>query len=186
MGKLEGVERGRVSAQWCPTLCDPMDCGLCPWSSPAGILQGAAVPSRGSSRPRGRSRSRVSLMAGGLFPVRVCVEPHPSPLHGQARLHKGQQVKTGSFSSASPHTLPSAPQGLGSLDRPVVGESSTEGACAVGPVERSSSSSDHESPTERDKPGLMQFLSSLEIPFHPISAFNQRVSLLNRALYPRP
>ena len=52
-----------------------------------------------------------------------------------------------------------------------------EGAWAVGPAERSSSSSDHKLLTERDKPGLTKFLSSLGFPFHPISAFNQRVSL---------
>ena len=88
MGKLEGVERGRVSAQWCPTLCDPMDCRLCLWSSPAGILQGAAVPSsRGVRAGAGSPAWRADSLPSG------CVEPHPCSLQRWACLHKGQQVK---------------------------------------------------------------------------------------------
>ena len=47
--------------QSCPTLCDPMDCGL-PGSSVRGILQPSILElvaissSRGSARPRGQTR----------------------------------------------------------------------------------------------------------------------------------
>ena len=57
-------------AQSCPTLWDPMDCSL-PGSSLHGILQarvlewGAIAFSRGSSRPR--DRTRVSCIPGGRF-----------------------------------------------------------------------------------------------------------------------
>ena len=56
--------------QSCPTLCDPMDCSL-PGSSLHGILQarvlewGAISFSRGSSRPR--DRTRVSRTPGRRF-----------------------------------------------------------------------------------------------------------------------
>ena len=57
-------------AQSCPTLCDPMDCSL-PGSYLHGILQarvlewGAISFSRGSSRPR--DRTRVSHIPGRRF-----------------------------------------------------------------------------------------------------------------------
>ena len=60
-------------AQWCPTLCDPMDCSP-PGSSvheisQARILEWAAIPfSRGSSRPR--DQTQVSWIAGRFFTVR--------------------------------------------------------------------------------------------------------------------
>ena len=56
--------------QWCPTLCDPMDCSL-PGSSVYGILQArilewVAIPfSRGSSHPR--DRTSVSCIGGWIF-----------------------------------------------------------------------------------------------------------------------
>ena len=56
--------------QSCPTLCDPMDCGL-PGSSVHGILQARTLEwlaisfSRGSSRPR--DRTQVSCIAGRFF-----------------------------------------------------------------------------------------------------------------------
>ena len=58
--------------QTCPTLCDPMDCNL-PGSSIHGIFQarilerGAISFSKGSSRPR--DRSRVSRLVGRRFTV---------------------------------------------------------------------------------------------------------------------
>ena len=57
-------------AQLCPTLCDPMDCGL-PGSSIHGIFQvtvlewGAIAFSRGSSQPR--DRTQVSHIEGRCF-----------------------------------------------------------------------------------------------------------------------
>ena len=57
-------------AQSCPTLCDPVDCGL-PGSSIHGILQARILEcvaisfSRGSSRPR--DRTRVFHIAGRRF-----------------------------------------------------------------------------------------------------------------------
>ena len=58
--------------QWCPTLCDPMDCS--PLGSSvhrdfqAKILEWVAIPtSRGSSQPR--DRTQVSHSAGGFFTV---------------------------------------------------------------------------------------------------------------------
>ena len=58
--------------QLCPTLCDPMDCGL-PGSSVHGILQArilewVAIPfSGGSSQPR--DGARVSCLAGRFFTI---------------------------------------------------------------------------------------------------------------------
>ena len=58
------------STQSCSTPCDPMDCSL-PGSSLHGIFQarilewGAIAFSRGSSRPR--DRTRVSRIPGRLF-----------------------------------------------------------------------------------------------------------------------
>lgn len=136
---------------------------------PSRNAAGAAAPSsRGVFPTQGLGRSRVSCVGGRLLLIRVC---------GGHVCTKGSRCKQSIFSSAPPHKLPSAPQGLGSSDRPVVRGLGMEGAWAVGPAERSSSSSDHESLAERDKPGLTQLLSSLGFPFHPISAFNQRVSL---------
>ena len=57
-------------AQSCPTLCDPMDCGL-PDSSIHGIFQATVLEwvtisfSRGSSQPR--DRTQVSRIAGRRF-----------------------------------------------------------------------------------------------------------------------
>ena len=57
-------------AQWCPTLCNPMDCSP-PGSSVHGIsqtriLEGVVIPSsRGSSQPR--DRTQVSHIVGGFF-----------------------------------------------------------------------------------------------------------------------
>ena len=56
-------------AQSCPTLCDPMDCGL-PGSSIHGILWArnmervAILSSRGSFQPR--DQTQVSCTAGGF------------------------------------------------------------------------------------------------------------------------
>ena len=55
-------------AQWCPTLWDPMDYAAHVILQ-ARILEWVALPfSRGSSRPR--DRTRVSCTAGGLFTTR--------------------------------------------------------------------------------------------------------------------
>ena len=88
-------------AQWCPTLCDPMDCNL-PGSSVHGILQARVLEwvaisfSRTSSEPR--DWIRVSCIAGRFFTlllllllllsrfsrVRLCATPwtaaHQAPL----------------------------------------------------------------------------------------------------------
>ena len=59
-----------VCAQWCLTLCDPMDCSL-QGSSVYGILQASilewvAVPfSRGSSHPS--DRTSISCIGGWIF-----------------------------------------------------------------------------------------------------------------------
>ena len=59
-------------AQLCPTLCDPMDCSLS-GSSVHGIFQARVLEwiaisfSRGSSRPR--NRTRISHIAGRRFTV---------------------------------------------------------------------------------------------------------------------
>ena len=61
-----------LAAQWCPTLCDPMDCSP-PGSSVHGILQARTLEwvtmpfSRGSSPPR--DWTLVSRTAGGFFTV---------------------------------------------------------------------------------------------------------------------
>ena len=59
-------------AQWCPTLCDPMD--YSPLGSSVhgilqeGILEWVAIPfSRGSSQPG--DQTRVSLIAGRFFTI---------------------------------------------------------------------------------------------------------------------
>ena len=58
--------------QLCPTLCDPMDCSLS-GSSVHGIFQARVLEwiaisfSRGSSRPR--NRTRVSCIAGRHFTI---------------------------------------------------------------------------------------------------------------------
>ena len=73
MGGGHYLESMCVSAklfQLCPTLCDPMDCGA-PGSSAHRILQArvlewvAMSSSRGSSRPRDRTRSPA--LAGVFF-----------------------------------------------------------------------------------------------------------------------
>ena len=66
--------KGKESAvvQWCPTLCDPMDCCL-PGSSVRGIFQARVLKwvvisfSRGSSQPR--NRTWVSHIAGRHFTI---------------------------------------------------------------------------------------------------------------------
>ena len=69
----ERKEKESEVAQWCPTLCDPMDCSLS-GSSIHGIFQARVLEwiaisfSRGSSRPR--NRTRVSHIAGRRFTVR--------------------------------------------------------------------------------------------------------------------
>ena len=67
-------------AQYCPTLCDPIDCSL-PGSSVHGILQARILEwvaisfSRGSSWPR--YRTQVSCIAGRRFTVWATREiPH--------------------------------------------------------------------------------------------------------------
>ena len=58
-------------AQWCLTLCDPMDCSLL-GSSVHGILQAimlewVAIPfSKGSSQPRDQTRISWHWQAGSL------------------------------------------------------------------------------------------------------------------------
>ena len=73
------------SLQLCPTLCDPMDCGL-PGSSIPGILRArilewVAMPSsRGSSRPRIEPGSLMSPASGGGFlPLTPPGKPHGEP-----------------------------------------------------------------------------------------------------------
>ena len=58
-------------AQWCLTLCDPMDCSQ-PGSSIHGILQAraewVAMPfSKGSPLPR--DQTRISCVAGRFFTI---------------------------------------------------------------------------------------------------------------------
>ena len=66
------VKKESEVAQWCPTLCNPMDCSL-PGSSIRGIFQARVlewVPisfSRGSSWPR--VRTRVPCIAGRRFTI---------------------------------------------------------------------------------------------------------------------
>ena len=71
----------------CPTLCDPMDCSL-PGSSDHGIFQarvlewGAISFSRGSSRPR--DRTRVSRIVGrGIY----CLSHQGRALMGVSHFH---------------------------------------------------------------------------------------------------
>ena len=48
------------------TLCDPMDCSLCPWDSPGkNTGMGCHSLSRESSRPR--DQNQVSCIAGRFF-----------------------------------------------------------------------------------------------------------------------
>ena len=67
--------------QWCPTLCDPIDCSL-PGSSVHGIFQAsileeiAASSCRGSSHPRDQMHLCISCIAGGFFTA----EPSKKPL----------------------------------------------------------------------------------------------------------
>ena len=69
--QLVGESESEV-AQSCPTLCDPMDCSLS-GSSVHGIFQARVLEwvaisfSRGSSRPR--NRTRVSCIAGRRFTI---------------------------------------------------------------------------------------------------------------------
>ena len=69
--KVTAVSESEVT-QLCPTLCDPMDCSLS-GSSIHGIFQARVLEwvtvsfSRGSSRPR--NRTRVSHIAGRCFTV---------------------------------------------------------------------------------------------------------------------
>ena len=71
------------SFQWCPALCDLMDCSS-PGSSVHGILQArrlewVAMPSsRGSSRPRDQTQSFMSsALADGLFTTTAMWEAFP-------------------------------------------------------------------------------------------------------------
>ena len=73
-----------LTAQSCPTLCDPLDCSP-PGSSAHGILQArrlewGAIPfSRGACRPR--DGSRFSCIAGRLFPLWAPREVSREALH---------------------------------------------------------------------------------------------------------
>ena len=73
---MAGIHRSEV-AQSCPTLCNPMDCGL-PGSSVHGILQArilewVAIPfSKGSSWPR--DWTQVSHIAGRFFTIWATTE----------------------------------------------------------------------------------------------------------------
>ena len=66
------VKKESEVAQWCPILCNPMDCSL-PGSSVHGIFQARVLEwvaisfSRGSSRPR--VWTPVSCIAGGCFTI---------------------------------------------------------------------------------------------------------------------
>ena len=79
------------SLQSCPTLCNPIDCGL-PGSSVHRILQArrlewAAIPSRGSSWPR--DQTCISYIAGGFFTCWAIGEAPYSPpplLNGKPQL----------------------------------------------------------------------------------------------------
>ena len=69
-----------VSAQPCPTLRDPMDCGppgSCPWEPPGqGTGVGRHFLLRGSSRPRDQTHvSWVSCIAGRFFPTQPPGKP---------------------------------------------------------------------------------------------------------------
>ena len=71
-----------VCTQWCPTLCDHMDCSL-PGSSVFGtfqarILEGIAISfSRGSSWPSDQTHvSHVSCTASRFFPAEPLGKPH--------------------------------------------------------------------------------------------------------------
>ena len=68
-------------AQSCPTLCDPIDCSLSGSSIhaifQARVLEWIAISfSRGSSRPR--NRTRVSRIAGRRFTIWATREAHVS------------------------------------------------------------------------------------------------------------
>ena len=69
-GRRNKIDAAHQFAQWCPTLCDPVDCSL-PGSSLHGILQArvlewVAIPfSRESSWPR--DWTQVSLISGRRF-----------------------------------------------------------------------------------------------------------------------
>ena len=71
-GKPLASSEWEIGAHFCPTLCDPMDCGL-PCSSVHGVLQARILEwvtisfSKGSSEPR--DRTWVSCIAGRHFTV---------------------------------------------------------------------------------------------------------------------
>ena len=67
------------SLQWCPTLCDPVDCSL-PDSSVHGILQirtwsGLLYPPPGDLRDSG-IKPTSSALAGGFFATSTTWEAH--------------------------------------------------------------------------------------------------------------
>ena len=76
------MREAHMSAQSCPTLCDPMDCSP-PGSSVHGmllarILEWVAIPfSRGSFRPR--NQTQISYTAGILFTIWVTRKVLVSP-----------------------------------------------------------------------------------------------------------
>ena len=89
--------------QWCPTLCDPMDCSL-PGSSVHGILQArilewvAMLSSRASSQPRDRT-----CIAGGFFITSATWEACPP--NGTAKTPAPHMVSKAPVSSPGPPCL---------------------------------------------------------------------------------
>ena len=77
---IKGKWKSEVT-QWCPTLCDPMDCSLPGYSIhgtfQARVLEWIAISfSRGFSWPR--NRTRVSCIAGRRFTLWATREAHSS------------------------------------------------------------------------------------------------------------
>ena len=75
-------EPAAKSLQWCPTLCDPMDCsppGLCPWNSPGqhtgvgchALLQGI-FPTQGSNLQNLVNSLRLPVAGQASLSVGVC------------------------------------------------------------------------------------------------------------------
>ena len=89
-------------SQSCPTLCDPMDCGL-PGFSVHGILQArilewVAIPfSRGTSQPR--DRTVVSCIAGRFFTYRATGKSIVQTPASQQCAHKMKATACPSFPS---------------------------------------------------------------------------------------
>ena len=86
---LQGEVKWSEVAQWCPTLCDPVDCSL-PGSSIHGILQARILEwvaisfSRGSSRRR--DRTQVSHIGGRRFNLWATRE---APIMNKAGIKSG-------------------------------------------------------------------------------------------------